>query len=830
MAIRTYSNQPGYRKSYFLVILIFSISMFAVGVWSIHPAYATKEPSKPERIVIASGNNFVPMIFLSAEGKPEGILVDQWQLWSEKTGVKVELRPMDWANAIPALCKGEVDAVDGVSYTPARAEFLDMSTPHTHVPTYIFFHESISGIRGLSDLAGFPVGVLKGSHVEEHIHKNAPEIRLISYINYEEMEKAAAEGALRVFAGENPMLLFQFAKSGHRFAFSRTKTPILGNDIRVAVRKGDTAMLAIIEQGFAAITPKERQKIRNNWSGVSLASRIPWKWLILGGVAIFTVVILTFLWNFQLRKQVGLKTKELSHELAERKRAEAALLASEKKFRELAELLPETIFETDVMGNLEFVNRIAFDQFGYTQEDIEKGLNTFDMIAFEDREMASKNAQKILRGENLGLNEYMALRKDGSTFPVMIRSAAIFHEGRPAGLRGFIIDVSDKKRLEAQLQKAEKMESLGLMAGGIAHDLNNILSGIVSYPDLLLMDLPENSPLRRPIEIIKESGHRAAEVVFDLLTITKGAANVKEVLNLNTLIEEYMDSAEQNKLEKMQPAVTFRNQLDSELLNISCSPVHIKKILMNLVTNASESIEGSGNIVISTMNRYLDEPLTGYENVRQGEYAVLTVSDNGSGISPDDLERIFEPFYTKKVMGRSGTGLGLAVVWNSVQDHDGYINVKSGKEGTIFELYFPITRDELTTDKEQTPLEDYVGFGERILVVDDEENQREIACGLLAKLGYSAEAVSSGEEAIEYLKEYSVDLIVLDMIMPKGINGRETYEEIIKINPNQKAIIASGFAETVDVKKAQELGAGKYIKKPYTLEKIGIAVKGELKT
>ena len=251
---------------------------------------------------------------------------------------------------------------------------------------------------------------------------------------------------------------------------------------------------------------------------------------------------------------------------------------------------------------------------------------------------------------------------------------------------------------------------------------------------------------------------------------------------------------------------------------------------MNLVTNASESIESGGNIVISTMNRYLDEPLTGYENVRQGEYAVLTVSDNGSGISPDDLERIFEPFYTKKVMGRIGTGLGLAVVWNSVQNHDGYINVKSGKEGTIFELYFPITRDELTTDKEQTPLEDYVGFGERILVVDDEENQREIACGLLAKLGYSAEAVSSGEEAIEYLKEYSVDLIVLDMIMPKGINGRETYEEIIKINPNQKAIIASGFAETVDVKKAQELGAGKYIKKPYTLEKIGIAVKGELKT
>ena len=207
---------------------------------------------------------------------------------------------------------------------------------------------------------------------------------------------------------------------------------------------------------------------------------------------------------------------------------------------------------------------------------------------------------------------------------------------------------------------------------------------------------------------------------------------------------------------------------------------------------------------------------------------MLTISDNGHGISSRDLEKIFEPFYTKKEMGRSGTGLGLTVVWNTVQDHDGYINVRSGEKGTIFELFFPITRDEVTTDEKQIPLENYVGHGERILVIDDEENQREIACGLLTQLGYSPEAVSSGEEAIEYLKEHSVDLIVLDMIMPKGINGRETYEEIIRICPHQKAVIASGFSETEDVKAAQKLGAGQYLKKPYTLQKIGIAIRREL--
>jgi len=214
--------------------------------------------------------------------------------------------------------------------------------------------------------------------------------------------------------------------------------------------------------------------------------------------------------------------------------------------------------------------------------------------------------------------------------------------------------------------------------------------------------------------------------------------------------------------------------------------------------------------------------------VRIGEYAVLSVSDDGSGIPAANLEKIFEPFYTKNVMGRSGTGLGLAVVWNSVQEHNGYINVKSGEKGTVFELYFPVTREEVAGAEAEVPLEDYFGQGEKILVVDDEERQREIACGMLTKLGYIAEAVSSGEEAIEYVKEHPVDLIVLDMVMPKGINGRKTYEEIIKIRPKQKAIIASGYAKTKEVDAAQELGAGKYIKKPYTLEKVGLAVKEEL--
>jgi len=519
----------------------------------------------------------------------------------------------------------------------------------------------------------------------------------------------------------------------------------------------------------------------------------------------------------------------VARDITERKQAEEALLQSEEKYRTVLESNPDPVVVYDMEGRVIFLNPAFTRVFGWSLEErLGKKIDNF--VPEENWPETRMMINKVTTlGESFSGLETRRYTKEGNILDISISGSCYRdQEGNVAASIINLRDITEQKRLEDQLQNARKMEAMGLMAGGVAHDLNNILSGIVSYPELLLMDLPEDSPLRKPIKTIQESGMRAADVVEDLLTIARGVARGKEVLNLNTLVEEYLNSAEHQKLEKTHPLGTFKTDLDSELLNITGSASHVKKILMNLTVNASEAIEGKGTVTVSTMNRYLDEPLKGYEDMLRGEYVVLAISDDGSGISPQDLERIFEPFYTKKVMGRSGTGLGLAVVWNSMQDHNGYINVNTSEKGTVFELYFPVTREEVATEKEKVPLEDYLGHGEKILVVDDEERQREIASGILTRLGYIADTVSSGEEAIEYVKEHPVDLIVLDMVMPKGINGRKTYEEIIKIRPAQKAIIASGHAKSKDVDMAQELGAGKYIKKPYILEKIGIAVKEEL--
>ncbi len=379
--------------------------------------------------------------------------------------------------------------------------------------------------------------------------------------------------------------------------------------------------------------------------------------------------------------------------------------------------------------------------------------------------------------------------------------------------------------LENRLGQAKKMEAIGTLAGGVAHDLNNILSGVVSYPDLILNAMPSDHDLRKPMEIIKSSGEKAAAIVQDLLTLARRGVNTAEVIDLRTIVESYLTSPEFRKLELRFPRVRCIHRFISEPAIIKGSPVHLEKTVMNLVTNAFEAIAERGTVTLSIANLYVDTPVEGYETVEEGEYIQLTVADDGMGIGANDLERIFEPFFTKKKMGCSGTGLGMAVVWGTVKDHNGYVDVRSKVgEGTTFALYFPMCREVPALETAEAGLEGIRGAGQCILVVDDMADQREIAVDILTELGYRAVSVAGGDEAVRYLSDHSVDLMILDMIMPPGMDGLDTYRAVLSIRPEIRAIIASGFSETERVRKAQELGVCLYIRKPYTVRKIAAAV------
>ncbi|MBW1641418.1 MAG: PAS domain S-box protein [Deltaproteobacteria bacterium] len=521
-------------------------------------------------------------------------------------------------------------------------------------------------------------------------------------------------------------------------------------------------------------------------------------------------------------------------DISERKKAEEKIRESEKKYRSIFENIQDVYFEVNREGAIREISPSIEKHTAYNREDL-IGKSIYDF--FNTIEDGKTVVNRIMKGGRAGEFEFELMDKDGTGLQVSMNMMFVKDEKQGAvKIVGTMRDITERKnaekeknKLEERLIRSQKMEALGFLAGGVAHDLNNVLSGIVSYPDLLLMDISEDSPLREPILTIQESGQKASMIVQDLLTLARRGVTATEILDMNKIVSDYFRSPEHQKIVYPHNRINIQIDLKADLPHIKGSDVHLKKTVMNLISNAVEAMPDGGEIIVSTENKYVDRPIRGYDHVEEGDYVVLTIKDYGIGISPEDLKRIFEPFYTKKVMGRSGTGLGMAVVWGAVQDHKGYIDVQSleGK-GSTFELYFPITREVIDTEKPVTPIEDYKGQGESILVVDDVREQREIASNILTKLNYSVNAVSSGEEAVEFLRSDSADLVLLDMIMDNGIDGLETYKRILQFRSDQKAIVVSGFSETDRVKDAQKLGAGEYIKKPYTMETIGIAIRREL--
>jgi two-component system, cell cycle sensor histidine kinase and response regulator CckA len=538
-----------------------------------------------------------------------------------------------------------------------------------------------------------------------------------------------------------------------------------------------------------------------------------------------------------------LRTREkLKAEIADRMRSEKALYRSEQKYRLLAENIQDVIWMMDMNLNFTYVSPSIKKMQGW---DSDEYMNlTLDKI------MKPASLSKVFDAFNLQSNlalshgpvsgscslELELLHKGGASLWAEV--TASFLKGKnnhPVGVLGVAHDITgrlrnekEKQELQESLARSKKMEALGTLAGGVAHDLNNVLSGVVSYPDLLLLDLPEHSPIREPIEIIRESGRKAAAIVNDLLTLARRGVHSVDLLNLNELIEEYLDSPEYQRLASFHPLVEVETQLTPHLLNIMGSPIQLSKTIMNLVSNSAEAIPDHGKITIATENKHFEKDLNS-RKLPKGDYAILKVSDSGTGIPAEDLQRIFEPFFTKKKMGRSGTGLGMAVVWGTVQDHKGFIDVKSDREsGTEITVTLPATRRELNASSPVNPLDDYKGNGETLLVVDDMKDQRLIATKIIEQLGYVAKSVESGENAVKLLKNQQIDLLVLDMIMDPGIDGLETYKRIKKINPDQKAIITSGYAESDRAKMAQRMGVGTFLRKPYTVHNLACAIKNEL--
>jgi PAS domain S-box-containing protein len=530
----------------------------------------------------------------------------------------------------------------------------------------------------------------------------------------------------------------------------------------------------------------------------------------------------------------------LINEVVEHKHSEQALKATTAKVSALAEeqrvLLENArdfIYRHDTNGIFRYVSQSVQAVTGYTPEEWMQHYSIFLTDNPINTKVAEYTEKALIEGTACPPYQAEVCHKQGQRIMLEVSEQPFFEDGKVAGIVGVARDVTlriqaeeQREALQRRLEKAEQMESLGLLAGGVAHDLNNILGPLVAYPELIMMKLPPDSPHRRQLTIMGKAAQDAADVIQDLLALARRGRCELKPISINDVIRQYLESPNRLSLQSLHRAVTVKVFLDNSPSNIMGSSSHLMKAIMNLVVNAFEAMPNGGTLTIRTSQEHLNHLHSDYSKITEDDYAILSIRDSGVGIDPRNIQKIFQPYYSNKQMGASGSGLGLAVVYGIIKDHKGYYDVLSevGK-GTEFLLYFPVSHEATIA---AAPVDvDLEGSG-TILMVDDVPEQREIAEQILVSLGYEVKTAANGREAVAYVTEHPVDLLVLDMILEKGFDGLDTYREILKLNPSQKAIIVSGFAATDRVSQMQAMGAGAYLKKPYTRQQLADAVKQQM--
>jgi PAS domain S-box-containing protein len=491
------------------------------------------------------------------------------------------------------------------------------------------------------------------------------------------------------------------------------------------------------------------------------------------------------------------------------RRAEATLRESEKKFRMLADTAAAAIFIYRDSGFL-YVNSQSQRLTGYTQEELLR-MNFWDVVHPDHRDMVRERGTARLQGGYVPPQyEFKIITKGGKERWVDFTSGTIEFEGRPAAL-GTAYDITERRNLEEQLLQSQKMEAIGLLAGGVAHDFNNILTAIIGYGNLVKQKISADD-VRHHVDQILKSADRAARLTHGLLAFSR-----KQVLDPKPVdINEIIVNVGKLLVRLIGEDIDLKLVLSPECMTVLADSGQIEQVLMNLATNARDAMPRGGSLTIATKRMEIDDAfikLYGYGS--PGEYAVVTVADTGEGMERKRLDRIFDPFFTTKETGK-GTGLGLAIVYGIIKQHDGFISVASepGK-GSSFSVSLRLLRPRECEDEAHLPDEAPRGGSETVLLAEDDESVRTLTKTVLAEAGYTVITASEGEEALAKFSNDKdrITLLLLDVIMPKK-NGREVREEALRMRPGIKTLFISGYAGDVFRKDAGPDAGLNFIAKP----------------
>ena len=787
-------------------------------------------------VLLARGDhNYPPYEYLAERGQPNGFNVEVLEAVARVMGLDIRIGLESWGRVRSDLEQGRIDIITGMYYSPERDRKVDFSVPHIMVSHGIFIRKG-SSIRSLKELKGKAVIVQRGDIMDDYVSGKSLSPNIIRVKDQLDALRLLSSG--RYDAALIAKLQGQYLLD--RYGLSNVKAvgpPILPRKYCFAVREGNRELLLQLNEGLSIIKATGRyDEIYNKWFGVYREGFLESRHLgyfLMFLAPLVLLLIAAFLWSWSLKKTVRRRTADLVEanwrlqgEIAAHKKAAAALESAEARLEHLVFRGPVVIYAVNPEPELPtaFISPNIEDLMGYSPESFYGDSNFWiDRIHPQDRERIKRGLSEIRESDHL-VREYRFRRSDG-TYRWMHDEEILVRDeiGKPVEFIGYWMDITEiknsqqeKESLEAQLRQSQKMEAIGTLAGGLAHNFNNILQAISGYVQLLLMGKDEDDPDRNYLTRIDRSGKRASELIGQILTVSRKSETRLVPVDLN---QEIAQTA--MLLERIIPGmVEIKTELAPDLDPIKGDPAQLEQVIMNLGTNARDAMPQGGRLVIKTENVFLDEEFCRTRlGMDPGPHVLLEVSDTGPGIAKENIQQIFEPFFTTKEKGQ-GTGLGLSMVYGIVKGHGGEIICQSEPgQGAIFHIYIPGYKEKIRVLRGGRENENGLPGGrELILLVDDEESILEIGRELLTRVGYRVMEARSGEEALELLSQNDekVDLVILDLSMP-GMGGHQALLRLRESKPDAKVIIASGFSAKIQIKDSIQAGASGFIAKPYRL-------------
>ncbi len=937
------------------------LAVWAFAVWMLGSSLA--QAAGRSGLVIADDRAYPPFIYLDAQGQARGITVDIWRLWSRRTGVPIRFELMAWDQALAALRGGRVDAIGGMFHTRARERDFAFTRPLQSITTSIFFDRRLVGVKDVSDLAGFRVGVVRGDSAEELLASACPAATTVPFDDARSLVDAALAGTIRVIVADAPVVHYYLAQHPDRERLSECGAPLAVNRLCAAVRRGDQETQRLVETGFAQISDADIQAVMANWSGTIPERPVPWHDIALGVSAVLLLLGGTLLWNVALHRRVTEATAVLHERNAELEQSRDALLASEAdlrdseaRYRAVVESIEDVYYRTDQTGTLRMLSPSGARLLGYDSPEQMVGRPNYSFWAEPERRAAMlqrlraegavydyevdlrhsdgsvvhvstttkllldddgqlrgiegifrdigarKAAETALResearfravfenapyaititraadGSYLDVNEAFArsiglsreeacrlerapvkltfapdqgqaVERVGSSEPVVnVRASVTMPDGdqrhillstAPVSLAGedciiaMVVDVTaeeravaERERLREELAQAQKLESIGRLAGGVAHDFNNMLGVIIGHADFALQRMGSQDALQRDLSEIRAAAERSADLTRQLLTFARRQTVEPRLLDVNDTVSGMLRMLRRLIGENVE--LTWHPGTDLGLVRID--PSQLDQVLANLCVNARDAIADTGRVTIGTSRTTLSPAdCAGRFGLEPGDYVCLSVTDTGSGMSAETLAHLFEPFYTTKADGQ-GTGLGLATVHGIVHQNGGFIDVRSALgEGTSFDLYLPRVDAEPPPEVVRAEAETLCGGSETVLLVEDDSSVLAMASMMLERLGYQVLAANGPEEALSIAATYTepVHLLLTDVVMPV-MNGRDLAETLLARRDDLRVLFMSGYTAGIIAQHGVLEDDVPFIEKPFGMGALSAKVRAVL--